>query len=262
MRGLTRLGGLGTGLADIKGVRFDVVRLFLGYLHSINFCDFLFVFLGVALVENTTESHWLGNRRVRLPAHSDSLCPCPGSVSSSSHPHIRSERLISPLRCPRRPCRCQTARHPAPIRRVVTRPSSPTMSGLKNSPFGKRLRAANQDTDDDTPRRNRQRVNPAFALTSPAVAPISIPSLNYSQLTASDTPVPESPEHPARAHREYGDRFVPSRDTGDMRTSYHLMDDSGPSTPSKHRTIPTESDAIKGTFVLPCLIVCLTWHSQ
>lgn len=120
------------------------------------------------------------------------------------------------------------------------------MSGLKNSPFGKRLRAAHQDTDDDTPRRNRQRVNPAFALTPPAVAPVLIPSLNYSQLTASDTPAPESPENTSRAHREYGDRFIPTRDTGDMRTSYHLMDDSGPSTPSKHRTIPTESDAIKG----------------
>ncbi|KAH0829069.1 WD40 repeat-like protein [Lanmaoa asiatica] len=119
------------------------------------------------------------------------------------------------------------------------------MSGLKNSPFGKRLRAAHQDTDDDTPRRNRQRVNPAFVLSSPAVAPAPIPSLNYSQLTASDTPGPESPENTSRVHREYGDRFVPSRDTGDMRTSYHLMDDSGPSTPSKHRTIPTESDAIK-----------------
>lgn len=125
------------------------------------------------------------------------------------------------------------------------------MSGLKNSPFGKRLRAAHQDTEDDTPRRNRQRVNPAFALTPPTVAPVSIPSLNYSQLTASDTPGPESPEHPSRVHREYGDRFVPSRDTGDMRTSYHLRDDSSPSTPSKQRTIPTESDAIKGAFVHP-----------
>jgi len=123
------------------------------------------------------------------------------------------------------------------------------MSGLKNSPFGKRLRAAHQDTDDDTPRRNRQRVNSAFALTPPATAPVAIPALSFSQLTASDTPGPESPEHPSRAHREYGDRFVPTRDTGDMRTSYHLRDDSGPSTPSKHRTIPTESDAIKGEFV-------------
>ncbi|EGO26113.1 hypothetical protein SERLADRAFT_447381 [Serpula lacrymans var. lacrymans S7.9] len=30
-----------------------------------------------------------------------------------------------------------------------------------------------------------------------------------------------------------------------MRTSYHLMDEGGPSTPSKNRIIPTESDAIK-----------------
>lgn len=46
--------------------------------------------------------------------------------------------------------------------------------------------------------------------------------------------------------RDYGDRFVPSRDTGDMRTSYNLMEESGPSTPSKTKIIPTESDAVKG----------------
>lgn len=144
----------------------------------------------------------------------------------------------------------------SPLNRSLSRPHSTrshpfyhyTMSGLKNSPFGKRLRAAHQDTDDDTPRRTRQRVNPAFVLTPPATVLLPIPSLNYSQLTASDTPGPDSPEHPSRAHKEYGDRFVPSRDTGDMRTSYHLMDDTGPSTPSKHRTIPIESDAIKGEF--------------
>ena len=32
--------------------------------------------------------------------------------------------------------------------------------------------------------------------------------------------------------REYGDRFVPSKDSGDLRTSYHLMEEGGgPSTP-------------------------------
>jgi cell division cycle 20-like protein 1 (cofactor of APC complex) len=46
--------------------------------------------------------------------------------------------------------------------------------------------------------------------------------------------------------KEYGDRFVPNRDSGDMRTSYHLKDEGGPSTPSKNRLIPTESDALKG----------------
>ena len=136
------------------------------------------------------------------------------------------------------------------------------MSGLKNSPFGKRLRAAHQDNDDEPPRRNRQRVNPAFALTPPTAAPVLIPSLNYSQLTTSDTPGPDSPEHPARAHGGYGDRFVPSRDTGDMRTSYHLMDEGGPSTPSKHRTIPTESDAIKGPFIHSSQFAYLTSLTQ
>lgn len=50
--------------------------------------------------------------------------------------------------------------------------------------------------------------------------------------------------------KDYGDRFVPSRDTGDMRTSYNLMDEpAGPSTPSKTKIIPTESDAVKGELV-------------
>lgn len=54
--------------------------------------------------------------------------------------------------------------------------------------------------------------------------------------------------------RDYGDRFVPSRDTGDMRTSYNLMDEpAGPSTPSKTKIIPTESDAVKGELFLSSL---------
>lgn len=55
--------------------------------------------------------------------------------------------------------------------------------------------------------------------------------------------------------RDYGDRFVPSRDTGDMRTSYNLMDEpAGPSTPSKTKIIPTESDAVKGELSLLFLL--------
>ncbi|OAX33125.1 WD40 repeat-like protein [Rhizopogon vinicolor AM-OR11-026] len=101
------------------------------------------------------------------------------------------------------------------------------MSGLKNSPFGKRLRASNQDNDDDGPRRNRPRINPMFYTATPS--------------STKDVP----PESPVATRDMYGDRFVPSRDTGDMRTTYHLMDESGPSTPSKTRIIPTESDALK-----------------
>lgn len=107
------------------------------------------------------------------------------------------------------------------------------MSGLKNSPFGKRLRGA----DEDSPRKNRSRFHPAFPIPSG-----STPSLD-SRTGTSEGATPESPER--GAHRDYGDRFVPSRDAGDMRTSFHLMDEATPSTPSKNRIIPTESDALK-----------------
>ncbi|KAG2121730.1 WD40 repeat-like protein [Suillus clintonianus] len=101
------------------------------------------------------------------------------------------------------------------------------MSGLKNSPFGKRLRGTHQENEEDGPRRNRQRVNPIFYTATPS--------------TTKDA----TPESPVTSRDMYGDRFVPSRDAGDMRTTYHLMDESGPSTPSKSRIIPTESDALK-----------------
>lgn len=107
------------------------------------------------------------------------------------------------------------------------------MSGLKNSPFGKRLRATHQEVDEDGPRRNRPRVNQFFSMAS-----TSTPSLD-SRPTTSDSGASDS------SVKDYGDRFVPSRDGGDMRTSYHLMDDAIPSTPSKNRIIPTESDALK-----------------
>ncbi|PPQ95170.1 hypothetical protein CVT25_013033 [Psilocybe cyanescens] len=76
------------------------------------------------------------------------------------------------------------------------------MSGFKNSPYGKRLRASHREAEDSTPRRNR------------------------CANTAKD-------------------EFVPSKDSGDLRTSYHLMDEGGPSAPSKNRIIPSESDALK-----------------
>lgn len=129
------------------------------------------------------------------------------------------------------------------------------MSGLKNSPFGKRLRASHQDTDDEAPRRNRPRINPIFGVTPVSTTAASTPSLDSSRPTTSESSTgPESPlekqqpQQPSqpRIARDYGDRFVPSRDAGDMRTSYHLRDEGGPSTPSKNRIIPSESDALKG----------------
>lgn len=110
------------------------------------------------------------------------------------------------------------------------------MSGLKNSPFGKRLRASHQDEDGH--RRNRQRTtNSLFNLATGSTP--SLDSGNTSESGGPDSPVE------TRSLKEYGDRFVPSRDSGDMRTSYHLMDEPTPSIPSKSKIIPTESDALK-----------------
>ena len=110
------------------------------------------------------------------------------------------------------------------------------MSGLKHSPFGKRLRASHaQENEEERGRRNRPRTQPNFA-----TAASSTPSLDSymptSESGGSDATV--APNH-------YGDRFVPTRDTGDIRTSYQLKGEIPPVTPSKTRVIPTESDAQK-----------------
>ncbi|PPQ79485.1 hypothetical protein CVT26_015252, partial [Gymnopilus dilepis] len=126
------------------------------------------------------------------------------------------------------------------------------MSGLKNSPFGKRLRASRQERDDEdglSPR--KPRVNPIFG--SGTASSSSTPALD-SRPTTSDSSGPESPVEfhgtssalsMPRIAKDYGDRFVPSKDSGDLRTSYHLLEEGGPCTPSKNRIIPTESDALK-----------------
>ncbi|EIN06407.1 WD40 repeat-like protein [Punctularia strigosozonata HHB-11173 SS5] len=128
------------------------------------------------------------------------------------------------------------------------------MSGLKNSPFGKRLRAAQNQSDEEEPRRTRPRVNPIFAVKAGSSSTPSLDSRPTSSGGESDEHVPlergrrrreQTPSRsPSRTRRDYGDRFVPSRDAGDMRTSYHLMEDM-PTTPSKSRIIPSESDALR-----------------
>lgn len=107
------------------------------------------------------------------------------------------------------------------------------MSGLKHSPFGKRLRASHHpEQEQERGRRNRPRTHPIFGLAS-----TSTPSLDsYLSTSDGDSTV---------LGKDYGDRFVPSRDAGDMRTSYHLREEIPPATPSKGKVIPTESDALK-----------------
>lgn len=116
------------------------------------------------------------------------------------------------------------------------------MSNLKNSPFGKRLRATHHhETEDDSYKRDRPRTLPLFGLSN-----VSMPTFD-SRPSASDSARTNPNSLPGIKDygKEYGDRFIPSRETGDMRTSYHLMNEKQPNTPSKSRIIPTESDALK-----------------
>ena len=152
------------------------------------------------------------------------------------------------------------------------------MSGLKNSPFGKRLRASHREpalsTSTTTAADDRPGTSNSSANTTPnrTFNPIfgisSTPCLSLdSSSTLVENGASNSPTKDLRGShkrqrfvggmsmggigivREYGDRFVPSKDSGDLRTSYHLMEDGGgPSTPSKARIIPSESDALKGEF--------------
>jgi len=118
------------------------------------------------------------------------------------------------------------------------------MSGMKNSPFGKRLRASHQE-GDESPRKSRQRMNSLFG-----VGPADPTPALDARAPSPDAPFgpQSSPRSLATRSRDYGDRFVPSRDGGDIRTTFHLLEEGGPSTPSKNRIIPSESDAQKGMY--------------
>jgi cell division cycle 20-like protein 1 (cofactor of APC complex) len=119
------------------------------------------------------------------------------------------------------------------------------MSGLKNSPFGKRLRASHRE--------------PALTTTTVAATATVDNDLASSSTTTTPNrvfnPIFGISSTPSLTLREYGDRFVPFKDSGDLRTSYHLMEEGGggPSTPSKSRIIPSESDALKGALSHSCL---------
>lgn len=158
------------------------------------------------------------------------------------------------------------------------------MSGLKNSPFGKRLRQTrpgttpgyDSDDEDSGPRRIRARTVPTSSASTSAHPPIfGIGEASTSQLSLTGSDIlsrPGSPTlyepglaaststsssvsasstlanlgegTPGRGRTYYGDRFVPSRDGGDMRAAFNLLDD-GPSTP-RRPVIPTDNDALKG----------------
>jgi cell division cycle 20-like protein 1 (cofactor of APC complex) len=101
------------------------------------------------------------------------------------------------------------------------------MSGLKNSPFDKRLHASHREPSSST----------AAATDDDFAGSRTTPKRQGGGIGMDGIGIV----------REYGDRFVPSQHSGDLRASYHLMEEGGgPSISSKSRIIPSECDALKG----------------
>ena len=107
------------------------------------------------------------------------------------------------------------------------------MTGLRNSSYGKRLRASAQSPDDrQTPRKRRKRtvqivqgVEPETTTPERCSTP-SRSALSTRMLNVDDSPPGSSPWVPDSPllSKEYGDRFIPLRESEDVRTPYHLLD--------------------------------------
>lgn len=76
--------------------------------------------------------------------------------------------------------------------------SSLQMSNFKNSPYGKRLRATQQDAEEEEPARTRPRINPIFGVNN-----LSTPSLDSHSTDES-----VGPPSPELRPRDYNDRYV------------------------------------------------------
>ncbi|KAF9262626.1 WD40 repeat-like protein [Marasmius fiardii PR-910] len=101
------------------------------------------------------------------------------------------------------------------------------MSSLKNSSFGKRLRAFHQNTNENSPRRKRRRIDlnqdvppsPSKQASSSSTTP-----LNTTTIDITNTPVRRQKVR-FSGIGECGDRFVPSRNTTSIRASYSLHEE-------------------------------------
>jgi hypothetical protein len=110
-----------------------------------------------------------------------------------------------------------------------------SMTGLRNSAYGKRLRASALSPEPETPRKRRrhstQLVDEPEVITEPPSTPSSerrrtpMQSMFTSRLlNLDDSPAsPWGPDSPSQG-RSYSDRFIPLRESEDVRTPYHLMD--------------------------------------
>ncbi|KAJ4479190.1 WD40 repeat-like protein [Lentinula aciculospora] len=97
------------------------------------------------------------------------------------------------------------------------------MSSLKNSQFGKRLRAFHGSGDENSPGKKRRRLT----LDSP-LSPIKSPSSRTRTLTTATLDVTNTPSRRHKARYSIGseDRFVPSRDQTNLWTSYGLDEEA------------------------------------
>ncbi|KAJ3925010.1 MAG: WD40 repeat-like protein [Lentinula lateritia] len=103
------------------------------------------------------------------------------------------------------------------------------MSSLKNSQFGKRLRAFRGTGDENSPSRKRRRLN-LGSLSSPTKSPTKrIRSLATAALDVTNTP---SKRHKTRYSIGSEDRFVPYRDQNNLWASYSLDENANKPSPS------------------------------
>ncbi|KAH8826824.1 WD40 repeat-like protein [Flagelloscypha sp. PMI_526] len=111
------------------------------------------------------------------------------------------------------------------------------MSSLRNSAFGKRVRAQQQDGQhpEDEPNK-RQRINPIFDTTTSPTPTTSTTPIAL-QAPASIVPSAIQPTHL--------DRFVPHRESSEMTVGYNLRKDREQSPASGSRIIQPESDALR-----------------
>src|ERR1700753_991638 len=132
------------------------------------------------------------------------------------------------------------------------------MAPINNSPFAKRVRETTGSGRSESPQRPspNPRVHPIFG------------ALNFGSSNEDLSPTRSLPGTPSKKDKgkrvEYGDRYelsncfrvalrnlaryIPSREEGDFRTNYHLMDDGLGSPSKRQKMIPSDSDASQGMY--------------
>ncbi|KIY46122.1 WD40 repeat-like protein [Fistulina hepatica ATCC 64428] len=101
------------------------------------------------------------------------------------------------------------------------------MSGFSNTTFGKRLRTANVSDENRAPSRLRKRVNVgAGGVQEPSRSSMSLASIKTNVIAKAAPTKQTSEESLLPAGLSWDDRFLPSRDAGDLRTSYNIDKDT------------------------------------